>query len=392
MLYAQLEAAIGKVVTAEDFRLFMQHHERKLFVPAARPKPFSYAIRRPDHHPDGVLSIEAAASTAAGLAEPILTTVRALPCPNDAAPMSFAINAATSISFTGDRYLHAYVSQTFAGSAPPSLQLCARARQFSSFVMLIGRMGSATTFQPQYGIILQNKDDLTIPLMLETLPSAKEFKDAIESLSPEQRRFAKAYREMQLEGSVFGVLIIQLKPQLEALLKLPADSLTKEIQLCQDLLELFVAHQIPSDLLAYDGNAAASPGAKVNAVKAHVAAIHQMVRNMKEQEIADAKQHHAFENPRLIRSYSERSYHDEKNLERSFEDYDDSECDECNEECEGCEERQAECEERQAPIHIERDSKEKRSAGDRGGSRDGGHKGGSQPSQSRPQEGQVTFG
>ena len=295
MLYAQLEAAIGKVVTAEDFRLFMQHHERKLFVPAVRPKPFSFAIRRPGHYPDGVLSIEAAASTAAGLAEPIFTTVRALPGPN--APMSFAINAATSISFTGDRYLHAYVAQTFAGSAPPSLQLSARARQFSSFLMLVGRMQSATTFEPQYGIILQNKDDLTIPLMLETLPSAKEFRDAIESLSPEQQRFAKAYREMQLEGSVFGVLIIQLKPQLEALLKLPADSLTKEIQLCQDLLELFISYQIPSDLLTYEGDAAAAPVEKVRAVKGHVEAIHQMIKKMKEQEVTDAKQHHSFAHP-----------------------------------------------------------------------------------------------
>ncbi len=284
MLYAQLEAAIGKVVTAEDFRLFMQHHERTLFVPAVRPKPFSFAIRRPNHYPDGNLSIEAAASTAAGLAEPIFTTVRALPGPN--VPMSFAINAATSVLFTGDRYLHAYVAQTFAGSTPPSLQLSARAMQFSSFLMLIGRMGSATTFQPQHGIILQNQDDLTIPLMPETLPSAKEFKDAIQSLSPEQQRFAKAYREMQLEGSVFGVLIVQLKPQLEVLLRLPPGSLTKEIQLCQDLLELFITYQIPSDLLTYDGDVESQPAEKLKEVKAHVAAIHQTVSQMKEQEVA----------------------------------------------------------------------------------------------------------
>ena len=38
--------------------------------------------------------------------------------------------------------------------------------------MLIGRMGSATTFEPQYGIILQNKDDLTIPLMPAEAPDA----------------------------------------------------------------------------------------------------------------------------------------------------------------------------------------------------------------------------
>ena len=34
--------------------------------------------------------------------------------------------------------------------------------------------------------------------MLETIPTAKEFKDAISSLSPEQQRFCKAFRGMQL--------------------------------------------------------------------------------------------------------------------------------------------------------------------------------------------------
>ena len=64
---------------------------------------------------------------------------------------------------------------------------------------------------------------------LETLPTPKEFKDAIASLSPEQQRFAKAYRSMQLEGSVFAVLVVQLKPQLEAVLNLPAAALTLTI-------------------------------------------------------------------------------------------------------------------------------------------------------------------
>ena len=79
---------------------------------------------------------------------------------------------------------------------------------------------------------------MLIPLCLETIPTAKEFKDAIESLSEEQQRFAKAFRGMQLESTLFGVCIIQIKPQLEKLLKLPNDSLTKEIQLTQDLLNL----------------------------------------------------------------------------------------------------------------------------------------------------------
>jgi hypothetical protein len=44
----------------------------------------------------------------------------------------------------------------------------------------------------------QNKDELKIPLLLETIPTPKEFKSAISSLSPEQQRFCKAFRSMQL--------------------------------------------------------------------------------------------------------------------------------------------------------------------------------------------------
>jgi hypothetical protein len=45
---------------------------------------------------------------------------------------------------------------------------------------------------------------------------------------------------MQLESSVFAVCVVQLKPQLEALLGLSDDALTKEIKLTQDLLSLFI--------------------------------------------------------------------------------------------------------------------------------------------------------
>ena len=57
--------------------------------------------------------------------------------------------------------------------------------------------------------ILQNKDEICIPLLLEQIPTAAEFRDAIESLSPEQQAFCKAYRSMQLEGNVFAVAVWQ---------------------------------------------------------------------------------------------------------------------------------------------------------------------------------------
>jgi hypothetical protein len=94
------------------------------------------------------------------------------------------------------------------------------------------------------------QDMLAIPLLLSTIPAPKEFRDAIESLSPEQQAFCKAYRKMQLAGSLFAVAVVQIKPQLERLLKLDSGALTKEVQLCQDLMSLFIEYQIPSDLLA----------------------------------------------------------------------------------------------------------------------------------------------
>ena len=41
----------------------------------------------------------------------------------------------------------------------------------------------------------------------------------------------------QLESTLFGVLVLHIKPQLELLLNLPPDALTKEVALTQDLMD-----------------------------------------------------------------------------------------------------------------------------------------------------------
>lgn len=81
--------------------------------------------------------------------------------------MHFAIDAATNISFCGERFLHAYVLHKFSGQVVSQFSLVARARQFSSFILLVGKILSADKFDPKAAIIIQNKDDLKIPLMLE---------------------------------------------------------------------------------------------------------------------------------------------------------------------------------------------------------------------------------
>lgn len=286
MLRAQLIGAIGKVIGPVEFANYMRFHNRKVFKEKYAPKPYSYAIRRPEHSPEGTLSIESTLADGS-MAEPIFSIVRHSVA---RAPMRFPISAATEVSFLGDRYLHAWIGHQFSNSSGMTLNLAARARQFSSFILMVGSIAGAAVFEPKFGIIIQNKDDLKIPLLLEQIPTPKEFRDAIESLSPEQQRFAKAFRSMQLESTLFGVAVIQIKPQLEKLLKLPEDSLTKEIRLTQDLLELFIKYQIPSDLLSYDGQEEASCKEKLDVVKGYVKAMFDMIQSKKETEIEEKKQ------------------------------------------------------------------------------------------------------
>lgn len=294
LLRAQLIAAIGKEVQPKDFAEYMDYHNRKLFKDEHAPERFCYAIRREGRYPDGTVSIE----QAGGDNMPLLTSVvkqKAI------RPMKIALNAATEVSFMGDRYVHAAIMQSFSGQNAANLKLVARAKQFSSFILLAGKITAADQFEPTAAVIVKDKDDLSIPLLLETIPTPKEFRDAIESLSPEQQRFAKAYRSLQLSSTLFGVCIIQVKPQLERVLNLPDNSLTKEIQLTQDLMEMFIKYQVPSDLLSYDADAdvdadAISGGAagavgqaeKIAAVKEHVGQIKAVIAAQREAELVAA--------------------------------------------------------------------------------------------------------
>ena len=209
--------------------------------------------------------------------------------------MHFSINAATNVDFQGDIHLHAWLLHDFRGESrrpniPGSFRLVARAKQFSNFMLVIGTVSGPDSFEPQHAIIVQNKDEVLIPLLLDQLPTPKEFKDAIESLSPEQQEFAKAFRDAQLESSVLGVCVIQLKPQLEKLLGLPDDALTKEVKLTQNILSLFIDYQIPSDLLTYDGDEDATLREKVERIKEHVHSVQEIISETKKEQLSDAEQ------------------------------------------------------------------------------------------------------
>ena len=280
LIRTQLVSAIGKAVGVKDISAYMRFHNQRLYKEEHAPRIFSYAIRRPDHYPEGILTLE---ETTPG--EDLPQPIQTLSVSETAkSPMYFPISQSTKVAFYGERHVHSWMAHSFSGAGPTGLSLLARARQFSCFVLLVGRIAGANLFDPKHALIIQNKDDLKLPLLLETIPTAQEFKDAIESLSPEQQRFAKAFRSMQLESTLFGVCIVQIKPQLERLLRLPDDSLTKEIKLTQDLLSLFIEYHIPSDQLSFDGAEDAPAEQKIARVRFLADEMLGLIRNLKKQE------------------------------------------------------------------------------------------------------------
>ena len=98
MIEKQLVAAVGKVLTAKDFGAYMNFHNRKLFLPKYAPQPFVYAVRRPDHCPEGVLSIEADLHDGS-LQQPVQTISCTRVAPVNK-PLFFQLGAATRASST----------------------------------------------------------------------------------------------------------------------------------------------------------------------------------------------------------------------------------------------------------------------------------------------------
>ena len=290
MLTSQIIAAVGKSLSATDFKDYMEFHNRRLFAEAYRPRPFAFAVRRTGCAPCGILTIE----ESSGLPIKTMVLEQSASKASGVVPMTFPLSAATDIELYGSRYLHATVLQSFDGG-PAKLGLIARARQFGSFILMVGKLSAADAFDPIAVLVVSNKDEVILPLVLSTVPSPKEFRDAIESLSPEQQAFCKAYRGMQLASSVFAVAVIQVQPQLELVLNLDSGALTKEIALNRKLMEFFTKYQVSADLLSFDplsdaGGATATPQQKIDAVRAHSLRLQGVIDAERATELAEAKQ------------------------------------------------------------------------------------------------------
>jgi hypothetical protein len=293
VLRRQLIRAIGKEITNDDFAEFLDLYHKN-DPNGIVPKMFSFLVSRPGHTPEGSFSIESNSSsrtfgsTSVGDGRGIMTLQKELLMKPTRVKLTESIN----ITLNGPRVLHSFIDHSF-GNRKKNLDLIARARRFSSFILLVGNMTKEDLFEPKGSLIVQNKDKFEIELLLERLPTALEFSNAIKGLSPEQEKFAKTWRDLQLSKSVFAVAIVQIKPQLERLLNLPNDSLIKEIQMTQDLMDLFIRYQIPSDLLSFDQNSSfgeeLTVSEKVSRVKEYIARVHDTIEGEKKKELDEAE-------------------------------------------------------------------------------------------------------
>ena len=192
--------------------------------------------------------------------------------------LSLGLEGGARVLCRGTTRVHGVVRHSFGSDKVAPLNLRMRARQFSCFMCVLGNITGAGELSPTYAMLVQNKDELFIPLLVEPIPSAGEFKANTVSISPEQQTFAKHYRAMQLSSTLFGICIIQIKPQLERVLRLLPGGLTKEIRLTQKLMEFFLRHQLPPDVLAFGGPDGREGEPRVREVKRQVRRLELMLQ------------------------------------------------------------------------------------------------------------------
>lgn len=157
MLRNQVIAAVGKIITPSDFDDYMRFHSTKLLKPIYQPRPFTYAIRRsPDHSPEGTVRVNVIDSRGMsyscvqhvsaciyiilGGIKKSLTSMTRQFASSDSFNMQVSINDSTALKVGGERYLHTCLLHSFSDSMELGLELVAEARQFSSFIILLGKI------------------------------------------------------------------------------------------------------------------------------------------------------------------------------------------------------------------------------------------------------------
>lgn len=89
---------------------------------------------------------------------------------------------------------------------------------------------------------------------------------------------------------------------MEKILKVPNDALTREIKMTQELLEMFIKYQIPSDLLSFGGHDNEAVDVKVEHVRHNLKQMQEMIADIKNKEVSESVEKMVYEQPLLVAS------------------------------------------------------------------------------------------
>lgn len=237
--------AVGCKVKLEDFRNCMNHWCTTNCDSLLQPKSFHYQIKR-----DSNAAMEGSLELLDDKNEEIVTFVQKLPSPSS--PIQFPISGESTVRLKGEIFLHGCVEYEFKGKMRKKYNLNITPSTLGIFIVLVGNLIYENEFQPQWAqiVIKSSNEQIQVPIEINKIPSLKRFKKSIRSLSNHQQQFASSIREKTLSSSLLGICVIQVKPQLESILRLPFKLLTKEIQMTYELLRMFIEYQIPTDILS----------------------------------------------------------------------------------------------------------------------------------------------
>ena len=208
---------------------------------------------------------------------------------------SFSLSATAKVVCDGQILVNGFVSNVIKNSNSNKV-LSLSSNQISSYVVILGKLSGVGEVIVSHALIVRNRESFSIPLSFTEIPSAEEFQEAISSLSPEQQRFANAYRSMQLEGTLFTVGVIHIKPQLESVLNLPQGALTKEIDFSQDILSCMITRQVSADFLCANSESSIPP---IEQVRSNYERINRLIQLEKEDELKDIARSKNLEKLRL---------------------------------------------------------------------------------------------
>jgi len=309
----QIFAALGKELSLSDITACMRDIYKRKFSENKQPVPFSYCIRNNQNRKHlkssiGFLSI---------LEKETNQHIYMLPGGKEETTITMKISASIQIAMQSYRRVHGWLRHVFSEDTE-SYVLQANVKQYGSFILLLGTLLEDNQIDCKCACVLHHGQQLEIPLSTTDLPTAKEFSRAISSISEEQQEFSRLFRSMQLEGSLFVVGTIPIQPQLEKVLNLPECSLSKRFELQEQIIGLFVDHQIPGDILRFDGETDLSTEDKIQQVSYNVHTILELVASEVKQE-EEQKQEQKLASRELLENFQCKLSSTSMRLERTHQ-------------------------------------------------------------------------